>query len=240
MAIDVSELVEKYGLSEEIVREEIERAITMSLTSELQLDVEGFFDEEGSFVARTYRESLAGIKAERLRGVSRGAFAVVKESIEQSLHERSTLKYCGKFLYLANTLVHGTVFNINAGGDLYVMIEAGLGEGVIGICALRHQPPHERGTYVRGERLSFHVLKVIADGEDDPLRLNIQLSRESRRFVELLLQADIGAHASINCVRRLPGVFSDVRSDRSLPRDAIKRVSCHLGERVKVRWSSGF
>lgn len=242
MAIDVSELMEKYGLPEEIVREEIERAITMSLTSELKLDVEGFFNENGAFVAKTYRESLAGVKAERLKGVSRGAFAVVKETIEHSLHERSTLKDRGRFSYLANTLVHGTVFNINAAGDLYVMIEAGLGEGIVGTCLLRHQPNHERETYSRGERLPFHILKVTAKDkdEDEPLRLNIQLSRESRRFVELLLKEEIGGHASIECVRRIPGVVSDVRTDRPLPREAIKRVSHHLGERIKVRWSSGF
>ncbi|MGK7344334.1 MAG: hypothetical protein ACNS63_00815 [Candidatus Nitrospinota bacterium M3_3B_026] len=242
MAIDVSELVEKYGLPEEIVREEIERAITMSLTSKLKLDVEGFFDENGVFVAKTYRESLVGVKAERLRHVSRSAFAAVKKCIEHSLHERSTIKDHGKFSYLVNTLIHGTVFNINAAGDLYVMIEAGLVEGVVGTCLLRHQPPHERGTYSRGERLPFHVLKVTAKDkdEDEPPRLNIQLSRESRRFVELLLQQETSGYARIECVRRLPGVVSDIRSDRSLPRDAIKRVSYHLGERIKVRWSSGF
>lgn len=240
MAIDVSELVEKYGLPEEIVREEIERAITMSLTSELQIDVEGFFNEDGSFKTRTFRESLAGIRAERLRGVSRRAFAAVKKSIEQSLHERSTIKNHGKFSYLAHALVHGTVFNINGAGDLYVMIEAGLGEGVVGMCLLRHQPFHERGTYSRGERLPFHVLKVTAEDEDDLPRLNIQLSRESKKFVELLLKEEIGGDASIECVRRIPGVISDVRSDRPLPREAIKRVSHHLGGRIKVRWSLSF
>ena len=242
MSIDISELVEIYGLPEEIVREEIERAITMSLTSELQIDVEGFFNEDGSFKTRTFRESLAGIRAERLRGVSRRAFAAVKKSIEQSLHERSTIKDHEKFSYLSNTLIYGAVFNINAAGDLYVMIEAGLNESLIGMCLLRHQPSHERGTYSRGERISFHVLKVTAKDidQDEPLRLNIQLSRESRRFVELLLKEKIGGHARIECVRRIPGVVSDVRTDRQLPREAIMRVSYYLGERIKVRWSSNF
>jgi len=240
MAIDVSDLVEKYGLPEEIVREEIERTITMSLTSKLRRDIEGFFSEDGSFVVRAFRDSTAGVRAERLRGVPRSVFAAVKKSIEHSLHERSTLKDHGKFSYLANTLVHGTVFNINTAGDLYVMIEAGLSEGVVGMCPLRHQPLHERWTYSRSERLPFHVLKVRAVSEDKPPRLNIQLSRTSKRFVELLLQQEIGGHARIECVRRIPGVVSVVRSDRSLPREAINRVSCHLGERIKVRWRSAY
>ncbi len=242
MAVDVSELVEKYGLPEEVVRDEIERAITMSLTSKLGRDVEGFFNENSSFIVRVFRDSLTGVKAEWLRGVPRSAFVAAKKTIERNLHERAAVTDNGRFSYLANTLVHGTVFNINSAGVLYVRIKTVAGEDVIGTCSLRHQPPRERGTYVRGDRLPFYVLKVRAASEEDGIsRLEIPLSRTSRRFVELLLEREAGnPDARIKCVKRIVGSANVVHSNRYLPRDTIKRVSDELGERIKVRWSSGF
>jgi len=240
--IEVSELAEKYGLPGDVTRAVIERAVSAVLTTRFHCEVEGTFNGDGSFAVWTFHEIAGEMIVDRLLAIPQDSRNAVKKAIELALHERSTLGDYEMIGSMANTLVYGEIVKFGCTGDLIVEIESDWRENIIGTCSTRHQPPLERGGYMLGEHLPFYVLKVRAIRDEDGIpRLEIPLSRTSKRLVECLLKEEVGnSTVKIKCVRRIVGGFSHVLTNAPLPREAIKRVSVRLMERIKVQWGRSF
>jgi len=236
LTLEVGELARKYGLSEEAVREEIEKAISETFTDKLGFEVMAEFGDDGSFEIWGFREGMERVTVEPVKYFPDDAVAAAMESIEFALQKRATLVDWHRFGSMDGTMVYGEIAKLVLNGDLIVEIEWNYGEIVIGTCETRYQPPHEHGRYMIGERLPFYVMEVNAVKYDGTPRLEILLSRASKRLVEWLLKEKLGdLKAKIKCKHRVHGVASRVLSDTPLPQEAIDRVSNRLNEKVQVQ-----
>ncbi len=108
----------------------------------------------------------------------------------------------------------------------------------------RDLPKNERKKYVLDYSLFFYVKRLFIDRVNK--KVEIFLSRNSKEFVTLLFKYFIinrftdfykhnGRYPTILCIKRVPGIYSNLISDIFIPKNYINEVRDIIGgERITV------
>ncbi len=227
-------LGQKYNLPVSVVEEEIEALLSCMLTEHCGFEVEAVISPEGlKIYGYVERGGELKVKSLDLKQYSLRRFP---ESLSVALAQRSVLSRYEALKYVSQSVLEGQVVQEQENGDLVVEIQD---PGLFGLCARRQQPPSERGHYRRGEQKAFFVLAMLPVLADDVPRLEIRLSRTTKKLVEGLFRRQLGqshSKAEIKCTRRIAGAFSEVQTTEKLPRALIQSVSKEVKERIRVFW----
>lgn len=237
MQLNVEELQKKYGLSFDEIRDEIERVISDVLTLRLGFEVEAVFNERHDVIdIYKYSSDISSIQFESIK---KSLIRDIKYSIVNRLLLKSVLKDYEVLKGLIQTIVYGTVKKGCGLGSLYISIQNIDGkENVVGVCGIESQTPKERGR-LEGMTLPFYVLNVQPVYEQAMPKIDIKLSRNSKRFPERLLKEELfnkNIDIKVECVKRIAGAFSLIHVPERIPKECIKKVSDELKERIIVKW----
>jgi len=219
----------------------LERALSEALTEAFGRRVIVSISGEVIAIYReTGRNGPEGLERLSPRQVRKEVIRLCRYRVETELNRRKAIGEYDFLKTLQGAVVRGVVDRVMNNGTLMVLFpvdELFNCREVTGTCPKSKQPPRERGSYREGEARSFFVSSVRLVGREKVLRVDIRLSRTTRRLPEVILKMETGI-TGIRCIRRMAGKISIVVSRERLPREAILAVAAELGERVKVTWVS--
>lgn len=241
----IRDLVELYGLPEEMVEESLLAALSHSLTDIFGYEVEAFLNDAGALELYGYPSRHGELQIQKipLEKIGRPAIRQIRRTLTANLVRRRILEEYDLLRQLTGRVLDGMVIKAVEGGPIFAKLyHEGLCVGMntlAGTCPYRSQTPRERQTYRPGEVLAFHVLKVLPASVDGMPRVDIILSRNSRVLVDGLLMREICQDPAmrdmkVKCVKRIAGAYSVIESPFPLPLQAIKKVSAELKEYVRV------
>ena len=222
------------GLPENQTLEAVEVALARVLTGLLRMSVNITIDDRLRITA--FPETGEPIVIS-LEAVNRKLRRLFLHQIELELQKRRTLLEAQRLKEVRGTVVPGEIFRIAGDGTLFVSLErADSCRRLIlaGLCPVRYQPLHERGSYTIGGVREFYITSVLPVMVNrSSCRVRILLSRTSKELPRLLLQER--SHVSgILCRKRIPGGYSEIVTPVTIPKDAINSVGKELGEHLYV------
>jgi len=219
----------------------LERTLSEALTEAFGRRVIVSLSGEAIAIYReTGRNGPEGLERLSPRQVRKEVVRLCRYRIETELGQRKTLIEFDYLKTLQGSVVRGVVDRVLDDGTLIVLFhveELFNCREITGACPVSQQPRREREGYRAGDTRFFFVSAVHLVDRKTLFRVDIRLSRTTRRLPEVLLKMETGL-GEIRCVRRIAGRISLVESRERLPREAILAVSTELGERVKVTWES--
>jgi len=237
----IDELSYKYRLSEQAVKEETEKALSVVLTKRLGFEVEAVFN--GNFELWGYKERYGDIRTMQImpEKIKKGLMREIKYSIANALLIRSVMEDYELNKHKIKTVVYGTIIKQKTDdGSVYVYIQDIEGRNdVVAVMDRASQTPKERGWYMVGQKMPFYVLSVKPLLLKETPRLEIRLSRNSMSLPECLMRQELitqNMDIKVRCTCRIAGAFSEIKASAKIPRECIKKVSDELKERVIVRW----
>lgn len=233
---------DKYNLPEDDVRTIVEETIGETLSKVFRYEVTCKLDETEGLKLWGYVDTNGDFKAREvnINDLKKNIVRLIKYNVVENLHKRNIFKEHDRLNGLIGSVVNGIVIH-NGEEDIQTIycelegVSTDEGAAMTAFCTLKEQPVRERGHYFRGQMLQFFILRVEPIYDHGVPKLAIALSRRSKTMVEVLLSREC-PEAKIECTRRIAGAISEVRTDRRLPREAIKKVSDELAERIKVTW----
>jgi hypothetical protein len=235
------EVARKYRLPAEEAKNLLERALSESLTEAFgKRVIVSFCGDALSIYRETGRDDAEGLERLSPHQVRKEVVRLCRYRIETELGKRKTIAEYDYLKTLRGAAVRGVVDRVLDDGTLMVLFhvdELFNCQEITGSCPVFQQPRRERGSFREGDTRFFFVSSVLLVGREQVLRVDILLSRTTRRLPEALLKMETGI-ACIRCTRRIAGRISLVESRERLPREAILAVAAELGERVKVTWVS--
>jgi len=235
------EVAREHRLSAGETRALLERAISEALTEAFgRRVIVSLSGDDLSIYRETGRDGREGLERLSPLQIRKEVVRLCRYRIETELNRRKALGEFDFLKTLQGAAVRGVVDRLMNDGAIVALFpveELFNCREVAGICPVAQQPPGERGNYRRGEARFFFVSSVRLLGRDKTPRIDIRLSRASRRLPEMLLRMETGM-TGISCIRRIAGRISMVAARERLPREAILAVAAELGERVKVSWGS--
>lgn len=244
------ELVEKYGLSQEIIFDSVCQAITKTLQRALRTHIITQEDDNGGVEIFALKKDIyAEIPVVRINPAKfkPKLLRALHYSIEKELESQKVQADFNKYMDLQNQLVKGYITSITKDGDLIVELEREQlfkRETLHAKCPLRYQPQHERNKYVIDRDYHFYVSKIYPGQVRGIPRLDIELNRKTARMPEcLIMKAMIAVSHGLpsdenkfKCVKRISGACSIIESEKRIHRDIIKSVSRELHENIIVRY----
>jgi hypothetical protein len=235
------EVAGKYRLPAVETKNLLERALSESLTEAFgKRVIVSFCGDALSIYRETGSNGAEGLERLSPPQVRKDVVRLCRYRIETELRRRKALIDFDYLRTLQGSVVRGVVDRVLDDGTLMVLFpvdELFNCREITGSCPVSQQPQRERGSYREGKTSFFFVSTVRLLGRKNLFRVDIRLSRTTRRLTEVLLKMETGL-GEIRCVRRIAGRISLVESRERLPREAILAVSTELGERVKVTWES--
>jgi hypothetical protein len=235
------EVAREHRLHSGEARALLERTLSEALTEAFgRRVIVSLSGDDLAIYRETGRNGPEGLELLSPRQIRKEVVRLCRYRVETELNRRKAFREYDFLKTLQGAVVRGVVDRVLDDGSLVVLFpvdELFNCREVAGTCPVAQQPPRERGSYRQGEARFFFVSSVRLVGRDKILRVEIRLSRTSRRLPEALLKMETGI-ACIRCTRRIAGRISLVESRERLPREAILAVTAELGERVKVSWVS--
>lgn len=235
------EVARKHRLPSEETRILLERALSESLTEAFGKRVIVTFREDALSIYReTGRDCAEGLERLSTCQIRKEVVRLCRYRVETELGKRKTIAEYDYLKTLQGVAVRGVVDRVLDDGTLMVLFpvdELFNCREITGACPVSQQPRQERGGYREGDTRFFFVSAVRLVGREALFRVDIRLSRTTRRLTEVLLKMETGL-GEIRCVRRIAGKISLVAARERLPREAILTVAAELGERIKVTWES--
>jgi hypothetical protein len=235
------EVAKKYRLPEEETRTLLERSLSESLTVAFRKKViVSFSGGVLSIYREAGRDGAEGLERLSPNLVRKEVVRLCRYRIETELGKRNALSEFDYLKTLQGSAVRGVVDRVLDDGSLMVLFPVDdlfNCREITGYCPVSQQPRRERTGYREGDSRFFFVSAVRLVGRENLFRVDIRLSRTSRRLPETLLKRETGRD-ELRCIRRIAGRISLVVSRERLPREAILAVATELGERVKVTWES--
>lgn len=243
--INVSALALKHNLPEWVVREEIEKTVSQTLSSWYGHKIEGIFTSTspGKFELFCYgrKDGAFNVWTMQFESIGKNSLREISEILEINLKARRTIRDFEQAKGLTGSVMAALIRRISPTGDIYAEITSASGPGFVGVCAVSDQPKKERGRYRRGEILKFYVKKVFVTCFSTPSRLRIKLSRNNKRLVERLLVEELRRlddyDTRVKCVLRFPGGFSRLETSGKIPRAVIKKVADEIKEGLIVSYA---
>ncbi len=240
----IDELSNKYRLSEQVIREEVEKALSAVLTKRFGFEVEAIFDRDLELWG--YKERHGDIKSVQIKPeqIKKGLMREIKYSIANTLLARSVMEDYELHKHKVKTVVYGTVIRQKPEDkSVYVYIqdiESRYNDNnIVAVMNWVHQTPKERGQYIEGQVLPFYVLSIKPLLFQGVPRLEVNLSRNSKGLTEGLFKKELirsNLDIKVSCTRRVAGAFSEIKASDRIYRDCIKKVSDELKERIIVRF----
>jgi len=219
----------------------LERTLSEALTEAFGRRVFVSLSGEDLVIYReTGSDGPEGLERLSPRKVRKEVVRLCRYRVERELNRRKAIGEYDFLKTLQGAVVRGVVDRVMQDGSLAVLFpvdELFSSREVNGTCQVSQQPPKERGAYCTGDARFFFVSSVRLVCREQVMRVDVRLSRSTRRLPEALLKMETGI-ACIRCTRRIAGRISLVESRERLPREAILAVAAELGERVKVSWVS--
>jgi|GEM_PF-1048688 len=231
--IDLQELAGKYGLSDGETQNVVEASITGTLSRVLKLDIEVSLNGKAEIVV--YRNN--GVNTFTLEQFDSRLRRQVRDDIALNMEVAVTMNRYEATKWAAQRVIEGEVARIMGDSLCVRACLEGYGVELFCECLWKDQTPKERYWYRQGQTLSFYVLSVRPVSEQACPRLEVRLSRNSQGLPEGLLRKEldaIGHGGRIHCVKRIAGAFSEIETENRLPREAIKKVSDELRERIEI------
>jgi hypothetical protein len=233
------DLLQKYGLPENLAADAIETAITRVLSTAFRMDM--LVRVQGSLEIYALSASDLPPRSIEPAGLSRQLQRQVRFQIERELEKRQALHERETLSSLRGRLVTGEIRQISSTGEATVALEMEdhfSRLALTGVCPVRYLPPKERQTMAVGDVKSFLVTSVLPVQKKGRAKVLIRLSRTTKTLPEALLREQTG-ETTVRCVRRIAGAFSEIETIKKLPREAIQAVSSELKERIIVRIVEG-
>lgn len=219
----------------------LERALSEALTEAFGRRVIVSLSGEDLAIYREIgRNSPEGLERISPLQIRKEVVRLCRYHVETELNRKKAIGEYDFLKTLQGAVVRGVVDLVKKDGSLVVLFpvdELFNCREVSGTCPVSMQSQRERGTFREGAARFFFVSSVRLVGREKVLRVDIRLSRTTRRLPEALLKMETGM-AGIRCTRRIAGKICLVTARERLPLEAILAVAAELGERVKVTWES--
>ncbi len=232
--MNTAEIISESGLTKDDALDAIEVAVARTLTHALRSNVAVRIKDHLQIIV--YQPGGAPT-ALSFTDIDRKLRRHVQHQVELELQRRKTLDEAGHLKELRGYTAPGEITRISGDGSLIVTLEiADHYRRLIlsGICPLRFQPTHERGSYLLGTMKEFHVTSVVPVMINHrSSRVRVQLSRSSKQLPQLLLQERSRIHGIV-CLKRIPGAFSSIVTPIRIPKDIINSVGKELQEHLYV------
>ncbi len=232
--MNTAEIISESGLTEADALDAIEVAVTRTLTHALRSNVAVRIKDHLQIIVYQPGGEPTTLS---LTDVDRKLRRHVQHQVELELQRRKTLDEAGHLKELRGYTAPGEITRIAADGSLIVTLEiADHYRRMIlsGICPVRFQPIHERGSNLLGTVKEFHVTSVVPVMINHrSSRVRVQLSRSSKQLPQLLLR-ERSRIQGIVCLKRIPGAFSSIVTPTRIPKDIINSVGKELQEHLYV------
>ncbi|MDH5543769.1 MAG: hypothetical protein OEY64_12505 [Nitrospinota bacterium] len=231
---EIKSLSEKYGLPYDTVTREVYLAITEIFNMEPNINAVVDFEElKGTKLGTGHGDGNMGEL--RLSDINKTTLLKMQKLIEGRLQRRSTLNRFSLFAGIRYSVIDGIICGHDENHGLLVEVRnETCGDVTTALCEEYEQPPRERGGYLIGGTLPFYVKGIRPEYDQHRMtRLEIKLSRRSPALVELLIQKFTGIRPK--CTRRIAGAFSNITTQRRIPKEALYKVSKILNERINVK-----
>ena len=232
--IDFRAVADKYELPCDEAKIAIERSISGTLSGIFRSDVECLLTGDGCEIYVFRENGVERLPMERLK---KNILRAIKYGIVSALQGEATSRSYERLRYLAGGITGG---HVAAAFEerIFVELDGGAGQLVVGVCEKEHQTPKERGRYRPGDYYSFYISSVTPSSNGRVPVLKVSLSRTSSSLTEGLLRKELAERLldiRVRCIKRTAGIFSLAEAEGRIPRECIKTVSCELKERVIVR-----
>jgi len=231
---EVKTLSDKYGLPYDTVIREVYLAITEIFNTEPDINAVVDFEElKATNLGTGHGGSNLGDL--RLSDINKPTLLKMQKLMEARLQRRAVLNRFMLFVGIRYSVIDGTICGYDESGDLLVEIrDETCGDIATAVCEEHEQPPRERGCYRTGDTLPFYVKGIRPEYDPHRMtRLEIKLSRRSPALVELIIQKHAGIRPK--CTRRIAGAFSNISTERRIPKEVLHKVSKILNERINVK-----
>lgn len=232
--MNTAEIISESGLTEADALDAIEVAVARTLTHALKTNVTVSIKDQMQIIIYPPDGAPTALS---FTDIDRKLRRHVQHQVELELQLRKTLNEAAKLKELRGYTAPGEITRISGDGSLIVTLEiADHYRRLIlsGICPLRFQPTHERGSYLLGTVKEFHVTSVVPVMIDHrSSRVRVQLSRISKQLPQLLLRERSRIYGIV-CQKRIPGAFSSIVTPTRIPKDIINSVGKELQEHLYV------
>jgi len=231
---EIKSLSDKYGLPYDTVTREVYLAITEIFNTERDINAIVDFEElKGTKLGTGHGGGSTGEL--RLADINKATLLKLRVLIEGRLQRRAALNRFTLFVGIRNSVIDGTICGHDEHGSLLVEVrDETCGDVTTAVCEEYEQPPRERRSCRMGDTLPFYVKEIRPEYDQYRMtRLEIKLSRRSPALVELLIQKHSGIRPK--CTRRIAGAFSNILTQRRIPKDVLHKVSKILNERINVK-----
>lgn len=229
-----AEIISESGLIEADALDAIEVAVARTLTHALKTNVTVRIKDQMQILVYPPGGAPTALS---FTNIDRKLRRHVQHQVELELQLRKTLNESGHLKELRGYTAPGEITRIFGDGSLIVTLEiADHYRRLIlsGICPVRFQPIHERGSYLLGTVKEFHVTSVVPVMiNHSSSRVRVQLSRSSKQLPQLLLRERSRIHGIV-CLKRIPGAFSSIVTPTRIPKDIINSVGKELQEHLYV------
>jgi hypothetical protein len=228
-----SDILDRYGLSEESARDAVSVAISRTLS--LSYGVPVLVNVNGSIkITAHHKNRQVDISPVEIDQKLRRH---IEYSVELELQKRQAVKEANYLAQLRGAVVYGEILAISKTGRLFVELE--LEEMfskivLLGECPLKLQPGWERPIYAAGGVYAFLITSVLPVLDQERARVRIFLSRVSQFLPALMLREKAGID-EIECVRRFPGRESWIKTEKRIPKPIINEVGKELREHLHVQ-----
>ncbi|MBI5178201.1 MAG: hypothetical protein HZA04_02970 [Nitrospinae bacterium] len=236
----MAELASKYSLPTEVAWEIMTDTLSASLSAKSGCqvvvsvsvgEVRASFLGEGPFPDSKMKQ-LGGTFGKDLKSF--------RQDLEKAFAYRSAREALTIFRPLIYRVALGEVVNLDENGGLTVEIEnGGYADGkVAAYCDLSDIPLRERGHLRQADRRWFYVKSAKVVHLHDMPRLDVRLSRRSKRLLELLLVNEMVSRGRciamprIRCIHRIPGSKSQVKSSVEVDKAILAAVGRLLGGEI--------
>lgn len=238
----LTELSLKYNLPHWAVEEEIEKAVSSILTKRFGCEISALFnnttESPPSFDIWRFNDK----EAQRLLPESiKSSFRELKTGIAYALLNRGVIEEHKRLRDKIRSIACGTIVREDAQtgaiyAELHDMEDNACGKA-IAVLKPAFQTPKERGCHGTGDILRFYVMNIQPVYDEDTVRLEISLSRNSKGLAQGLLQEELsGSGIKVKCLKRIAGAFSLIEASKRIPKEVIKKTSDELKERIIVRY----
>lgn len=229
-----AEIISESGLIEADALDAIEVAVARTLTHALKTNVTVRIKDQMQILVYPPGGAPTALS---FTNIDRKLRRHVQHQVELELQLRKTLNEAGHLKELRGYTAPGEITRIFGDGSLIVTLEiADHYRRLIlsGICPVRFQPIHERGSYLLGTVKEFHVTSVVPVMINHrSSRVRVHLSRSSKQLPQLLLRERSRIHGIV-CLKRIPGAFSSIVTPTRIPKDIINSVGKELQEHLYV------
>jgi len=232
--VNPAEIISESGLIEADALDAIEVAVARTLTHALKTNVTVRIKDQMQILVYPPGGAPTALS---FTNIDRKLRRHVQHQVELELQLRKTLNESGHLKELRGYTAPGEITRIFGDGSLIVTLEiADHYRRLIlsGICPVRFQPIHERGSYLLGTVKEFHVTSVVPVMiNHSSSRVRVQLSRSSKQLPQLLLRERSRIHGIV-CLKRIPGAFSSIVTPTRISKDIINSVGKELQEHLYV------